>query len=451
MLQSVLESAPLAVADAAPMPSVGDCPPVDVSGAAIETPRTPVFASVTLPPSATAPPPESPAPGLTVTAPATGAHDVPPNASTLPAPRPLVEIAFPCSADTVVAPCAPVTSPESEPVKLAALPVTLMPAVPDARLAGESAVSAAPLPENALAVTVPVVEMLASAPPPASCTANGSMLPPAAGRSTSARASLVGCTICWPGGDVCTYAPLPVGRSDAASVPAVHAPVPSPRKNFVPLALARPVPPFAIGTTPESDSVGFWPPVDPRTPLAKTDSTPALVSVSVPPSDTVPPPESPAPAPTVTVDDWSIALVTPPLAMASAPLEVIVPPESPAPAVTLVTVPVFTASASGVQPVSPWNFSTWPSAGERPASGTPASFATVALESEPVRSPPALVESVTAPAAPLTVTPPPETSEVTPVLTSVRLPPSATVPPPDRPAPVPTVTPPAAGAHCVPE
>ena len=45
--------------------------------------------------------------------------------------------------------------------------------------------------------------------------------------------------------------------------------------QFCGLALVddAPVPPVAIGTVPVSEIVGFWPPLELRTPLAPTDCT----------------------------------------------------------------------------------------------------------------------------------------------------------------------------------
>ena len=65
-----------------------------------------------------------------------------------------------------------------------------------------------------------------------------------------------------------------------------------------------------------------------------------MLSVSVPPSATDPPPDRPVPAVTVSEGCCSMALVTPPVAMLRAPLVVIGPPASPAPLPTLVTVPL---------------------------------------------------------------------------------------------------------------
>ena len=65
----------------------------------------------------------------------------------------------------------------------------------------------------------------------------------------------------------------------------------------------------------------------------------ALVSVIVPPKATVPPPDNPGPACTVTELLASMAFVTPAEGMLIVPLAVIGPPVRPAPVLTLVTVP----------------------------------------------------------------------------------------------------------------
>ena len=66
----------------------------------------------------------------------------------------------------------------------------------------------------------------------------------------------------------------------------------------------------------------------------------ALVIVTVPPKATVPPPDNPAPACTVTNGLASRSLVTPAGGMLIVPLAVIGPPVSPAPVLTPVTVPL---------------------------------------------------------------------------------------------------------------
>src|ERR1035438_8111036 len=86
------------------------------------------------------------------------------------------------------------------------------------------------------------------------------------------------------------------------------------------------------------------PPVKPA-PVATLVTVPpelgaALVSVTVPPSATVPPPDSPEPATTVTEEFASIAFVTPAAGILIVPLLVIGPPVRPAPVPTLVTVAV---------------------------------------------------------------------------------------------------------------
>jgi hypothetical protein len=63
------------------------------------------------------------------------------------------------------------------------------------------------------------------------------------------------------------------------------------------------------------------------------------VSVTVPPKATVPPPDNPGPACTVTELLASIVFVTPAEGMLIVPLLVIGPPVRPAPVLTLVTVP----------------------------------------------------------------------------------------------------------------
>lgn len=65
-----------------------------------------------------------------------------------------------------------------------------------------------------------------------------------------------------------------------------------------------------------------------------------LVNVMVPPNATVPPPDNPDPAVTVTELFASIVLVTPADGMLIVPLLVIGPPVNPAPVFTLVTVPL---------------------------------------------------------------------------------------------------------------
>lgn len=65
----------------------------------------------------------------------------------------------------------------------------------------------------------------------------------------------------------------------------------------------------------------------------------ALLRVIVPPKATVPPPDSPDPACTVTELLASMALVTPLEGMLMVPLLVIGPPVRPAPVLILVTVP----------------------------------------------------------------------------------------------------------------
>src|SRR5208282_2761412 len=65
-----------------------------------------------------------------------------------------------------------------------------------------------------------------------------------------------------------------------------------------------------------------------------------LVSVTVPPSATAPPPDNPVPACTVTEEFASMLFVTPALGMLIVPLVVIGPPVRPAPVPTLVTVPL---------------------------------------------------------------------------------------------------------------
>lgn len=65
-----------------------------------------------------------------------------------------------------------------------------------------------------------------------------------------------------------------------------------------------------------------------------------LVSVIVPPRATVPPPDNPEPAVTVTEGLAIMLLVTPADGMLIVPLLVIGPPVNPAPVLTLVTVPL---------------------------------------------------------------------------------------------------------------
>src|ERR1039458_7988068 len=66
----------------------------------------------------------------------------------------------------------------------------------------------------------------------------------------------------------------------------------------------------------------------------------ALVRVTVPPNATVPPPDNPGPAVTVTELLASMVLVTPLEGMLIVPLVVIGPPARPAPVLTPVTVPL---------------------------------------------------------------------------------------------------------------
>src|SRR5271156_597183 len=65
----------------------------------------------------------------------------------------------------------------------------------------------------------------------------------------------------------------------------------------------------------------------------------ALVSVTVPPNATVPPPDNPDPATTLMEESASMLLVTPRAGMLIVPVLVIAPPVSPAPVLMLVTVP----------------------------------------------------------------------------------------------------------------
>src|SRR3984893_7257697 len=65
-----------------------------------------------------------------------------------------------------------------------------------------------------------------------------------------------------------------------------------------------------------------------------------LVSVIVPPNATVPPPDNPDPACTVTEELDSMLLVTPAAGILIVPVLVIGPPVRPAPVATLVTVPL---------------------------------------------------------------------------------------------------------------
>lgn len=85
------------------------------------------------------------------------------------------------------------------------------------------------------------------------------------------------------------------------------------------------------------------PPVNPA-PVATLVTVPpelgdALVSVIVPPKATVPPPDIPDPAVTVTELLASMVFVTPAEGMLIVPVVVIGPPVRPAPVATLVTVP----------------------------------------------------------------------------------------------------------------
>lgn len=76
----------------------------------------------------------------------------------------------------------------------------------------------------------------------------------------------------------------------------------------------------------------------------------ALVSVIVPPSATVPPPDNPVPAFTVTELFASMAFVTPADGMLIVPAPVIGPPVRPEPVLTLVTVPVAVLASVTVPP-----------------------------------------------------------------------------------------------------
>ena len=76
----------------------------------------------------------------------------------------------------------------------------------------------------------------------------------------------------------------------------------------------------------------------------------ALVIVTVPPSATVPPPDNPDPAFTVTELFASIVFVTPADGMLIVPVLVIGPPVRPAPVLTLVTVPVAVLASVTVPP-----------------------------------------------------------------------------------------------------
>ena len=123
-LSSVPASSPPGAVESVTLPvaALTLTPPPDASA------RTPLFESVTLAPRAVTPPPVRPAPALMVTAPGPGAHCPEANVSTCPLPGIAAATVCPCKDETTVAPCAPVTSPESEPVKPAAVPVMLMPA-----------------------------------------------------------------------------------------------------------------------------------------------------------------------------------------------------------------------------------------------------------------------------------------------------------------------------------
>src|SRR5580693_7401437 len=85
------------------------------------------------------------------------------------------------------------------------------------------------------------------------------------------------------------------------------------------------------------------PPVSPAPVLMLVTVPPelgeALVSVTVPPNATVPPPDNPDPATTLMEESASMLFVTPPAAILMVPLLVIGPPVRPAPVLTLVTVP----------------------------------------------------------------------------------------------------------------
>ena len=85
------------------------------------------------------------------------------------------------------------------------------------------------------------------------------------------------------------------------------------------------------------------PPVNPAPVLMLVTVPPelgeALVSVTVPPNATVPPPDNPDPASTLIEESASMLFVTPAAGMLIVPVLVIVPPVNPAPVLMLVTVP----------------------------------------------------------------------------------------------------------------
>src|SRR5580658_10542837 len=165
----------------------------------------------------------------------------------------------------------------------------------------------------------------------------------------------------------------------------------------------------------------------------------ALVSVTVPPNATVPPPDNPDPATTLMEESASMLFVTPAAGILMVPVLLIGPPVRPAPVLMLVTVPPELGEAL-VSVTVPPNATVPPPDIPDPASTlmeesasmlfvTPAAgilMVPVLLIGPPVRPAPVL----------MLVTVPPELGDA---LVSVTVPPNATVPPPDNPVPARTL------------
>jgi hypothetical protein len=160
-----------------------------------------------------------------------------------------------------------------------------------------------------------------------------------------------------------------------------------------------------------------------------------LVSVIVPPSATVPPPDNPDPATTFTEGLANIVLLTPAAGILIVPVPVIGPPVNPAPVATLVTVPpeavlesvTVPPNATAPPPVSPVPATTLMEGFASIVFVTPADgmlIVPLAVIGPPVNPAP-VATFVTVPVA---------------VLVSVTVPPNATVPPPDNPDPATTFT-----------
>jgi len=143
--------------------------------------------------------------------------------------------------------------------------------------------------------------------------------------------------------------------------------------------------------------------------------TPALVKVTLPPSDTAPPPDIPVPAVTVIDEFVSMAFVTPPVAIPMVPVVVMGPPVKPEPVATDVTPVLFKVEPLQPKPVPAVNSdepgdvgvqapllysSTCPDVGPVADTGVPSIAATVDAPRVPVTSPAtAMPEAGVVPAA----------------------------------------------------